>query len=153
NEKSRYRTRKGEIVTTVLAVCSPKMQFIYTLPRWEGSAANSRVLRDAVNRRNVLKVPHGFYYFVDASYTNCEGFIAPYKSQRYHLNERVANQPTTPKEFFNMKHSSVRNVIERCFRLLKLRWAILRCPSYYPIQIQNRIIMACYLLHNFIRTE
>ncbi|GAV62425.1 LOW QUALITY PROTEIN: DDE_4 domain-containing protein, partial [Cephalotus follicularis] len=44
NEKSRYRTRKGEIATNVLAVCSPEMQFIYILSWWEGSAADSRVL-------------------------------------------------------------------------------------------------------------
>ena len=50
-----------------------------------------------------------------------------------------------------MKHSSARNVIERCFRLLKIRWAILRSPSFFPIKTQNRIIMVCGLLHNFIR--
>ena len=52
-----------------------------------------------------------------------------------------------------MKHASVRNVIERCFGLLKMRWAILRSPSYYPIKTQNRIITACCLIHNLIRRE
>ena len=52
-----------------------------------------------------------------------------------------------------MKHSTARNVIERCFGVLKNRWAILRSPSYYPIKTQNRIILACCLLHNFIRRE
>lgn len=52
-----------------------------------------------------------------------------------------------------MKHSSARNTIERCFGILKARWAILRSASFYPISIQNRIIMACCLLHNFIRNE
>ncbi|GAV59017.1 DDE_4 domain-containing protein, partial [Cephalotus follicularis] len=105
NEKSRYRARKGEIETNVLAICSPEIQFIYILPGWEGSATDSRVPRIAVNRRNGLKVPHGF--------------LAPYIGQIYHLNEwRVVNQPTSPKEFFNMKHSSARNVIEIYFGLL-----------------------------------
>ncbi|KAI3751652.1 hypothetical protein L2E82_22743 [Cichorium intybus] len=45
------------------------------------------------------------------------------------------------------------NVLERCFGLLKRRWAILRSPSFYPIRIQGRIIIACALLHNFIRTH
>ncbi|XP_057432473.1 uncharacterized protein LOC130725244 [Lotus japonicus] len=40
----------------------------------------------------------------------------------------------------------------RCFGLLKKRWAILRSPSFYPIKTQNRVILACSLLHNFIRT-
>lgn len=52
-----------------------------------------------------------------------------------------------------MKHSSARNVIERCFGAIKNRWAILRSPSFYPIKTQNRIILACCLLHNFIRRE
>ena len=34
----------------VLGVCSQDMQFIYILPGWEGSAADGRVLRDALSR-------------------------------------------------------------------------------------------------------
>ncbi|GJT22796.1 ALP1-like protein [Tanacetum coccineum] len=153
-EKPRYRTRKGEIATNVLGVCSPDMQFIFVLPGWEGSAADGRVLRDALDRPNGLKVPRPCYYLVDAGYTNGEGFLAPFRGQRYHLNDwRDGHQPTTPKELYNMKHSSARNVIERCFGILKARWGILRDNSYYPIELKNRIIMACCLLHNFIRQE
>ncbi|CAN1158144.1 hypothetical protein LINPERHAP2_LOCUS21969 [Linum perenne] len=42
------------------------------------------------------------------------------------------NRPNTPEEYFNMKHSSARNVIERAF---------------------GRIVHACCLLHNFIKQE
>lgn len=55
------------------------------------------------------------------------------------------------EEFFNMKHSSARNVIERAFGLLKGHWAILSANLIYPIRTQGRIITACYLLHNYIR--
>ncbi|KAK7302032.1 hypothetical protein RJT34_12911 [Clitoria ternatea] len=121
-DKPRYRTRKGELATNVLGVCSQDMQFIYVLPGWKGSASDARVLRDALSRRNGLKVPQGFYYLCDARYMNGEGFLAPYRGQRYHLKEwRHGLQPTTPQEYFNMKHSSARNVIERCFGLLKGR--------------------------------
>ena len=51
-----------------------------------------------------------------------------------------------------MRHSSARNVIERCFGLIKARWAILRDNSYHPIESMPRIIIASCLLHNFIRT-
>ena len=50
-----------------------------------------------------------------------------------------------------MKHTRARNVIERCFGLLKGRWAILRSPSFFPLRTQGRIVMACCLLHNLIR--
>ncbi|KAK2373847.1 hypothetical protein QL285_074854 [Trifolium repens] len=154
-DKSRYRTRKGEIATNVLGVCSPDLQFIYVLHGWEGSAADSRVLRDAISRPNGLKVPQGYYYLCDAGYMNGEGFHTPYRGQRYHLISEWRNglQPSTPKEFFNMKHSSARNVIERCFGLLKGRWAILREKSFYPVKTQGRIITACCLMHNHIRKE
>ena len=57
------------------------------------------------------------------------------------------------EECFNKNHASARNVIERCFGLLKMRWAILHSPSIYPIKTQCRIILACCLLHNLIRKE
>ncbi|KAL8483429.1 hypothetical protein ACS0TY_026215 [Phlomoides rotata] len=74
---------------------------------------------------------------------------------RYHLQE-WGTGPTTPqnyKEFFNINHSKARNVIERTIDIFKKWWAILRCPSFYPINIQNKIILACALIHNFIRNE
>lgn len=43
-------------------------------------------------------------------------------------------------------------MIERTFGLLKNRWFILRSP-FYPLKTHNRIIMACMLLHNFVRSE
>ncbi|KAL8473030.1 hypothetical protein ACS0TY_029371 [Phlomoides rotata] len=49
--------------------------------RWKyfkGSAADSRILRDAVTRPNGLRVPNGCYYLCDGGYTNCNGVLAPY---------------------------------------------------------------------------
>ncbi|KAM6551213.1 hypothetical protein CsatB_001021 [Cannabis sativa] len=153
-DKPRYRTRKGETATNVLRVCSQDMQFIYVIPGWEGSAHDGRVLRDAFSRRNGLKVPNGYYYLVDAGYTNGQGFLAPFRGTRYHLYDwNDGYLPNTTEEFFNMKHSSARNVIERCFVLLKMRWAILRSPSFYDKKTQRRMIFVCCMLHNFIRRE
>jgi hypothetical protein len=59
NDKPRYRSRKNIVATNVLGVCAADMQFIYVLPGWEGSAADGRVLRDALSRPNGLVVPRG----------------------------------------------------------------------------------------------
>ena len=59
NDKPRYRTRKGEIATNVLGVCSQDMKFIFVMPGWEGSAFDLRVLRDALNKPTGLKVLAG----------------------------------------------------------------------------------------------
>lgn len=59
NIRPRYRNRKGGISTNVLGVCDPELKFVYVLPGWEGSASDSRVLRDALRRRDRLHIPNG----------------------------------------------------------------------------------------------
>ena len=91
---------------------------------------------------------------MDAGYANGPGFLAPYRGTRYHLNEWTGNnRPKNYKELFNLRNSIARNVVERGFGLLKKRWSILRTPSFFNIKTQVRIINACFVLHNFIRTE
>ncbi|KAL1550157.1 hypothetical protein AAHA92_18157 [Salvia divinorum] len=163
-DKPRYRTRKGQISTNTLVVCDRNMQFVYVLAGWEGSGGDSRVLRDAVNRPNGLKVPRddnsdhlalkyiifGSYYLCDNGYTN-----SPYKGVRYHLKEwgPGIESPQTVVEMFNMRHTKAHNVIGRAFAVLKMCWDILRSSAFYPIQVQIHLVMACFLLHNFIRKE
>ncbi|KAL0408306.1 UNVERIFIED_CONTAM: hypothetical protein Sradi_1765000 [Sesamum radiatum] len=151
SDKGRYRNRKGQVSVNVLGVCNIEGKFIYALSGWEESAADGRVLRDAVHRPAGIKVPTGSYYLCDNGYGNVEGFLTPYCGVRYHL--RGAGGPQSPRELFNLRHASARNVIERTFGLLKTCWGILRSLSYYPIRVQNEIIIACCLLHNFVRME
>ncbi|XP_047974781.1 protein ALP1-like [Salvia hispanica] len=152
-DKPRYRSRKGQICTNTLAVCDRDMKFVYVLPGWEGSAGDARVLRDAVNRPNGLKVPRGNYYLCDNGYANSDGFLTPFKGVRYHLKEwgPATEAPQSPREIFNMRHTRARNVIERAFAVLKMRWGILRSAAFYPVKVQIRLIMACFLLHNYVR--
>ncbi|KAF7814669.1 protein ALP1-like [Senna tora] len=74
-EQGKYRNRKGEITTNVLGVCSRDGQFVYVLSGWEGSTADGRVLKDAIERDDGLKIPRGQYYLVDAGFSNCRGFF------------------------------------------------------------------------------
>uniref|UniRef100_A0A9I9EE99 Retrotransposon protein n=1 Tax=Cucumis melo TaxID=3656 RepID=A0A9I9EE99_CUCME len=73
-DRPTFRTRKGKIATNVLGVCDTKGDFVYVLAGWEGSAADSRILRDALSRENGLQVPKGYYYLYDGGYQNAEGF-------------------------------------------------------------------------------
>ncbi|CAL1353622.1 unnamed protein product [Linum trigynum] len=153
DRQARYRTRKGTIGMNVLGVCNQNLEFIYVLTGWEESAHDGRVLRDALARPNGLKVPRGYYYLCDAGYSNCQGFLAPYRGQRYHLKEWGRNRPKTPEEIFNMRHATARNIIERVFGILKMRWAILRDTTWFSTRMVAKIVNACCLLHNFIRGE
>jgi hypothetical protein len=96
--------------------------------------------------------PQGKFYLVDSGYPNRKGYLAPYKGQRYHIPEfQNAGQPIGLKEVFNHAHSSLRNVIERSFGVLKMKWRILRNVPSYSMEKQTMIIIACMALHNFIR--
>ncbi|WOG89162.1 hypothetical protein DCAR_0208398 [Daucus carota subsp. sativus] len=53
-DRPKYRNRRGEITTNVLGACSPNLQFQYVLTGWEGSAADGRVLRDAIYRHRLI---------------------------------------------------------------------------------------------------
>ncbi|CAN1823931.1 hypothetical protein LINPERHAP1_LOCUS30579, partial [Linum perenne] len=55
------------------------------------------------------------------------------------------------EELFNYKHYSLRNVIERCFGVLKKRWPILKKMCSYSFIKQTGIVLACCAIHNFIR--
>lgn len=81
----RFRDRKGQISQNVLAACSMDMVFLYVLPGWEGSAADSRVFESA--RRQDFRIPDGRYYLADAGYGNCDALLVPYRGVRYHLKE------------------------------------------------------------------
>ncbi|KAL0303054.1 UNVERIFIED_CONTAM: hypothetical protein Sradi_6173500 [Sesamum radiatum] len=55
-EKGRYRNRKGQTSINVLGIFNTKGMFTYVLSGWEGSAADGRVLCDAISRPTSLKV-------------------------------------------------------------------------------------------------
>jgi hypothetical protein len=55
------------------------------------------------------------------------------------------------KETFNHAHAKVRNVIERSFGVLKMKFKILLNVQSFPDKKQTRIIVSCMALHNFIR--
>ena len=77
----------------------------------------------------------GKFYLVDSGYPNRDGYLAPYKGTKYHVPEfRHDTRPSGKKELFNFCHPSLRNVIEGSFGVLKMK-----------------IILACMILHNFIR--
>lgn len=59
--------------------------------------------------------------------------------------------PSNPKELFNLRHASARNVIEHIFGILKRQFCILLFAPEYDMDIQARIPPALCALHDFIR--
>ncbi|KAA0056137.1 putative nuclease HARBI1 [Cucumis melo var. makuwa] len=125
-DRARYKTRKGEVATNVLRVYNSKgdfdsfwqagkdLQLIrtffkmrlysqtdYKSPRiFTISTPPTTFKTSYITAYNPLCNVIGFYYLHDIGYPNAKGFLASYKSQRYHLQERrgVRNAPTAVKE-------------------------------------------------------
>ncbi|XP_071939946.1 uncharacterized protein [Coffea arabica] len=147
-DRECYRNRHGGLSQNILAVCDHNMRFTYVRVGWEGSAHDSRILKDVLLDPNCAfpRPPEGKYYAVDAAYTNMPGFMAPFRGARGTQQERAA------RTLFNRHHASLRGIIERTFGVLKKRFPILKGPMQnYLMATQNNIVLACCALHNFMR--
>jgi hypothetical protein len=87
---------------------------------------------------------------VDAGYAIREGYLPPYRNQRYHLEDFHRRGVEVVEEKFNFHHSSLRNVVERASGLLKSRWHVLRGLPMYERSRQVNIVIACFALHNYL---
>ncbi|KAK4260068.1 hypothetical protein QN277_003236 [Acacia crassicarpa] len=155
NKQIPFRGRKQITTQNVMCACSFDMKFTFVYAGWEGSANDCRVFTTALETPR-LEFPHpppGKYYVVDSGYPTRDGYLTPFKGERYHLNDYRGrrNQPRSTKELFNHRHSSLRNVIERSFGALKNRFPILRKMPPFAFRKQALIVIACCAVHNFIR--
>ncbi|EME77529.1 uncharacterized protein MYCFIDRAFT_121798, partial [Pseudocercospora fijiensis CIRAD86] len=75
----------------------------------EGSTYDGRVLNNARSYYR-FTAPEGRYYLVDTSYLNNALYLVLYRSIRHYLREQY---------LFNLRYTSLRNVVERTFRVIK----------------------------------
>ena len=59
--------------------------------------------------------------------------------------------PQNSKELFNLRHSSLRNAIERIFGVLKKRFHVLTEQLEYSFAVQVQLVKGICCLHNIIR--
>ena len=134
----------------MLAVCDFDMRFTFVLAGWPGSIHDMRVFNDAFEKfgDKFPHPPLGMYgllhffivfvivfvmlltlvlscvdkfHLVDSGYPNRPGFLAPYRGTKYHVSKwREGPATRGKKELFNYIHSSLRNVIEKPFGVLKM---------------------------------
>ncbi|KAF4137045.1 DDE superfamily endonuclease [Phytophthora infestans] len=148
-----FRDRTGRLSQNVFAACTFDMQFAFVLAGWEGSAADSTVLEDA--RRKGFATPSELFDLGDAGYGLTTEVLTPYRCVRYHLREwgQANERPQNYKEYYNLRHAQARNVIERAFGVVKRRFPVLTTPPEFSITTQAEIVLACCVLHNFIRIQ
>ncbi|KAL6197353.1 hypothetical protein ACLB2K_032962 [Fragaria x ananassa] len=88
-------------------------------------------------------------------FANRRQFLAPLRGVRYHLKDfgGQGRHPRNASELFNLRHASLRNVIERIFGIFKSWFTIFKNASPFPYKTQAELVLACVGLHNFLRKE
>jgi hypothetical protein len=92
----------------------------------------------------------GKFYLVDFGYPNRLCYLAPYSGVKYHLLEfKQGPRPGGRNEVFNFHRSSLCNVIECSFGVLKMKSTILLGLPSFLMPKQTQIILSYIALHNF----
>ncbi|KAI4986357.1 hypothetical protein ZWY2020_018987 [Hordeum vulgare] len=93
-------------------------------------------------RPDGINIPDGKFYLGDVGYACRLGVLPPFRKTRYHLNEFSGrNYPRTAQELFNLRHSSLRVIVEKAFGALKNRFKILDQKPFHPYPTQFKLIL------------
>ncbi|XP_047178584.1 uncharacterized protein LOC124845524 [Vigna umbellata] len=119
-EAPRFRGRKDWPTQNVFAACDFDMKLTYVLAGWEGTASDSRIFKNALDRDDLLLIPQGKYYLGGAEFMLKSTVLTPYRGN---------------------------------FWLLKKRFPIIASGTepHYGLETMTDIILACCILHNFLR--
>lgn len=99
---------------------------------------------------NFPQLSQGKYCVIDEGYPTMRGYLAPYKI--VDIIYRSKSRVCCSKEIFNYVHSSLGNIIERCFHVLKVHFLILKRITPYSLQTQVLIVVLA-ASYNCIRHE
>lgn len=92
-------------------------------------------------------------YLTNIEYHNTNYLLFLYCYIRYYQKKgaMTGQKPTNKEELFNLCHSSVWNVIEKIFVVIKRQFQILETSIEFTIEVKVKIILAVTGLYNFIQ--
>lgn len=133
-----FYNRKHFYSLNVLAACNADQLFVFADANYPGSVHDSAVYQMSGLKRRMPN-SHGFM-LGDSGFPSDKFMLTP-----------TANAPTGSKEArYNAAHKHTRNVVERTFGCLKMRFRCLtksRTLHYAP-EKAAKITYACMMLHN-----
>ena len=156
----RMLNRKGYTSLNVFMMTNWDMTIAHVLSGADGGSNDSTVFENKVRQRLSQMLPPGGYILLDAIFKNTSTTLVPYRGVRYHLKEwarRPDMRPLNCKELFNLRHAMLRNIIERLFGVIRMKFGILRTALQTNLQNTdyiskyNRIVYAIACLFNDMR--
>jgi hypothetical protein len=133
-----YRNRKSYFSLNTQMICDSELRILNVVARWPRSVHDSTIF---MNSRVRVLFENGQYRNVillgDSGYPNKSYLFTPLLHPR---------QPAEVR--YNERHVSTRNVIERCFGVIKRRFPILAYGCRLKIETVQIVIVAAAVLHN-----
>ncbi len=137
-EAEIYRNRKGYFSINTQMICDSKLRILNVVARWPGATHDATIFNNS-------RVNHSFE---NNEFRNCILLgDSGYPIRNYLMTPLL--QPHAPAEhLYNESHIRTRNVIERCFGVLKRRFPILAYGCRLSLDTVLSVIVAASILHN-----
>ncbi|XP_071497092.1 putative nuclease HARBI1 [Diadema antillarum] len=160
NSGSTYYNYKGFFSIILFAMVDADYKFIYIDASSNGSASDAQIynasdFKDRLERKLIMGFPgpdpppndtHDVPYFIigDEAFSLIRTyFMKPYSSRYLTCEERI----------LNYRLSRARRVVENAFGILANRFQILLTTMQHDPETVRRIVEACCILHNLMRTR
>ena len=153
---STFFNYKGYFSIVLMGICDADYKFIYIDVGSEGKASDggiwnrSSFAEHLFHPANPLDIPQPkplnnvstpFYLVGDSAFKLLPNMMKPYPTYN----------TTNKQKVFNYRLCRVRRIIENCFGIMACRFRILRrCIEVHPSFAED-IVLACCILHNYLR--
>lgn len=140
--ENAFINRKGYYSINVQIVGDTSYRIRNIVARWAGSTHDSRIFNESVLKSNLEDGNVSGILLGDGGY-----------AARLYMLTPVCNPSTAAERRYNYHHCVGRNVIERLFGIWKRCFSILGPDSRIRLKLDTTmaVIVACAVLHNFIR--
>ncbi|XP_066595961.1 putative nuclease HARBI1 [Prorops nasuta] len=141
-----YYNRKDFHSVVLQGTCDHTGKFIDCLIGRPGRAHDAAIFKSSAVYKKLTDVdnpllPPNLHILGDSAYPLLFNLMTPFKD----------NGNLTSKQIqYNVKHASIRSVIERAYGLLKGKWRRLKYLDVNSVHMANSVIAAACILHNFL---
>lgn len=158
NTGSEYYCYKGYPSLVLVGVCDAQYRFINYHVGAKGSESDSGIFKSTLFYkylvRGRLNLPNDVYiaavettlpfvFLGDSAFGIGSHILKPYGG-----NCLVARE-----QYFNQRFSGARIFIEQTFGILRAKFRVLAAPVDGKVNVIEKVITACVLLHNYLRTQ
>ena len=142
NQLPSYTSRKCKTTIKLQIVSTHDLEIIDAAVGFPGSIGDARVLRlSPFSRALGAKLVRSNYHILgDTAYPLRQHLLVPFRNNHELEDHEMA---------FNRALKRDRQVVERAFGLLKMKWRRVKFLDYFRMRYAHRTLLVCCCFHNF----